>query len=321
MNGFKMDDAWLIVRDHNRSLQSSTKLFFEGTPAKVLANKISWKIIGSLEAKPKYAREIAKELSLNEQSVYYHVKKLLECGIIKIVEEQSIRGANAKKLSLSGDGVSILFRKPSKEMQKPYISNGRLCRFFDDFLKDNAFDGYIVVGSPEPHGPFRAVARDGHYAAQLSYYLGKCSGHPTNFFVRLDTDIKAEKLYNENLILIGGPITNLLVSEVNQYLQVKFIEPNYWSGIVDKEGNVFSGETDALIAKIRNPFDRDRCVIVIAGVRHQGTKSAIIGLTECSEEVLRGYNGQPNYALIIKGFDQDGDGKVDYTEVKKSYSY
>ncbi|MEM3403316.1 MAG: helix-turn-helix domain-containing protein [Nitrososphaeria archaeon] len=316
-----MGDAWLIVKDQSRSLQSTTKLFFEGTPAKVLANKISWEIISSLEKGPKYAREIAKERSLNEQSVYYHVKKLLECGIIKVVEERSIRGASAKRLSLSGDGVSILFRKPSKEVLKPYTSNDKLCLFFKDFVKGDAFDGYIVVGSPEPHGPFRAVARDGHYAAQLSYYLGKCFGYPTNFFVRLDTDIKAEKLYDENLVLIGGPITNLLVSELNQYLKVKFIEPNYWSGIIDNEGNVFSGETDALITKIRNPFDRRKCVIAVAGVRHQGTKSAIIGMTECAEDVLKSYSGQTNYALIIKGFDQDGDGKVDHTEVLRTYSY
>jgi len=315
-----MVDAQIVVRDKNRNLYGQTSVFFDKVPAKVLSNDISWKIIRTIEEKPKYAREIAKELSLNEQSVYYHIKKLLSCGIINVVEEQKIRGASAKKVLLSKDGIAILFKQPRMEFSRVQNSHEKLCLFFNEFNKDNSFEGYIVVGSPEPHGPFRAVARDGHYAVQLSYFLGKCTANPKSFMVRLDTDIKAEKLYSENLILVGGPITNIITSEMNQYLQVKFAEPNYWSGLIDSEGNIYNGETDALISKIRNPYDSSKCIIVVAGIRHVGTKSAIIGLTEFSEETLKSYIGQPKYTVVIKGFDQDADGKIDHTEILKSYS-
>lgn len=315
-----MVDAQVIIQSENRNLYGQVSIFYDKLPVKALSNDISWKIIQAIQEKPKYAREIAKELSLNEQSVYYHIKQLLSCGIINVVEEQNIRGANAKKVLLSKDGVAILFKQHDMEFSRVNNFHDKLCLFFNEFNKDNSFDGYIVVGSPEPHGPFRAVARDGHYAAQLSYFLGKCTSSPKSFMIRLDTDIKAERLYNENLILIGGPITNIITSEINQYLQVKFVEPNYWVGLIDEEGKVYNGETEAMISKIKNPYDNSKCIIVIAGIRHVGTKSAIIGLTEFSEVTLKSYTGQPKFTLITKGFDQDGDGKIDHTETLRSYS-
>jgi len=315
-----MVDGLLIYQKENKNLTAHTSVFFDSTPTRVLSNDITWKIIHSIEDKPKYAREIARELSLNEQSVYYHIKKLLKSGIINIVEEQNIRGASAKKVLLSNNGITILFKEPKEEALKIYHLSNKFPLFFKEFCKDDSFNGYIVVGSPEPHGPFRSVARDGHYAAELSFFLGKCSNNLKNFIIRLDTDIKAERLYNENLILVGGPITNIITSEINEYLPVKFAEPNYWSGLIDQDGNEYKGETDALISKIKNPYDPEKCIIIIAGIRHLGTKSAIIGLTELSEEILKFYNGQSRYASIIKGYDQDGDGKIDHAEIIRSYN-
>ncbi|MGQ9781025.1 MAG: ArsR family transcriptional regulator [Nitrososphaeria archaeon] len=315
-----MVNARIIVREGDKYLWGDGTVFFDRSPAEVLSNDISWKIIRAIAERPKYARQIARELSLNEQSVYYHIKKLLSCGVIEVVEEQSVRGARAKKVFLSNDGIVILFKSLEKASPHAYGYHDKLCRFFSDFVEGGMFLGYIVVGSPEPHGPFRAVARDGHYAAHLSYFLGKCSTNLGSFMVRLDTDIKAERLYDENLILIGGPITNMITSEVNQYLPVKFVEPNYWSGLVDQEGVVYNGETDALISKVRNPFNEEKSVVVVAGIRHLGTKSAIIGLTEFSEQVLRTYSGQTNYSMVLRGYDQDGDGKVDHVEVLRTYT-
>ncbi len=315
-----MVSAGIVIQEEDRYLWGNGAVFFDSSPAEVLSSDMSWRIIRAISERPKYARQIARELSLNEQSVYYHIRRLLSCGIVDVVEEQSIRGARAKKVFLSNDGVIILFKNLKRVSPQRYGSHDKLCSFFSEFIREGMFKGYIVVGSPEPHGPFRAVARDGHYAAQLSYFLGRCSGDPESFMVRLDTDVKAERLYDENLILIGGPITNMVTSEVNQYLPVKFVEPNYWSGLVDKEGVIYNGEADALISKTRNPYNSEKSVVVVAGIRHLGTKSAIIGLTEFSEQVLRSYGGQTNYSMVIRGYDQDGDGKIDHTEMLKAYA-
>ena len=46
---------------------------------------------------------------------------------------------------------------------------------------------------------------------------------PTDFAVKLDVDVKVEKEEKNNLILVGGPGTNLLTQEINDYLPIKFI--------------------------------------------------------------------------------------------------
>jgi hypothetical protein len=40
---------------------------------------------------------------------------------------------------------------------------------------------------------------------------------PTDFAIKLDVDVKAEKEEKNNLILVGGPGTNLLTQEINEY--------------------------------------------------------------------------------------------------------
>ncbi len=176
-----------------------------------------------------------------------------------------------------------------------------------------------MVGSPEPHGPFRAAARDGHYSAELGFALGGLAAISGDFIVRLDTDVKVEKAYDANLVLFGGPATNVLTAELNRLLPVRFDESNYWAGLIDDAGRRFNGETDAVVAKLPSPFKNGRHVIVLAGIRHEGTKSAVIGLTRQSEEVLGGYSGQDVFARVVKGYDQDGDGKIDRVDVLARY--
>ena len=80
-----------------------------------------------------------------------------------------------------------------------------------------------MVGSPKPHGPFKTSARDGHYAAHLALFLGQFAKMPQEFAVKLDVDVKAGKEEKNNLIFVGGPGTNLLTQEINDYLPIKFI--------------------------------------------------------------------------------------------------
>ena len=54
---------------------------------------------------------------------------------------------------------------------------------------------------------------------------------------------------------------------------------------------------------------------MIAGVRSIGTKSAIIALTNYSEEILKNYQNQDEWALIVQGFDMNSDGKIDQVDI------
>src|SRR5215510_4729028 len=112
-------------------------------------------------------------------------------------------------------------------------------KFFENFVSGNDFKGLLVVGAPDPHGPYKSSARDGHYAVHLAFFLGRITGAiPPEFIVKLDADAKAEKvLAGNNLISIGGPGTNIVTAEFNRYLPIKFDEKNFWSGLVDGAGN------------------------------------------------------------------------------------
>jgi hypothetical protein len=199
-------------------------------------------------------------------------------------------------------------------------------KFFENYVNGSStFQGLIVVGAPDPHGPYKSSARDGHYAVHLGFFLGNITNAvPSEFIVKLDVDAKAEKmLTGNNLILIGGPGTNIVTAEFNKYLPIQFDEKNFWSGLVEKSitkasGKRYSLDNHGLIAKIKNPYDSNSTVIVVAGVRSSGTKSAIIALTKYGEEVLKKYNGEDVWALVVQGFDMDSDGKIDYVDIVSS---
>jgi len=46
-----------------------------------------------------------------------------------------------------------------------------------------------------------------------------------------------------------------------------------------------------------------------------GTKACILGLTKYHKELLKNYDGEKEWGVLIRGLDKDGDGKVDAIEV------
>lgn len=307
----------LLRRDSDGYLAKPVKLFEDPSSMKTLFNPVSWKILNLLAKKPMYPAEIARDLGLNQQRVYYYIHHLQEGGLIKVERTASVRGAVARyyRPTYHAFGVEMPSEEKNLPLSKEIDVESKLERLFNGFVTKGAFDGLIVVGSPEPHGPFKAAARDGHYAVQLGFLLGQLCRLPADFVARLDVDIRMEKKEEENLILIGGPGTNLVTASINRHLPIRFAEENYWRGLVKGSGQVYGGERDGLIAKIRNPLNKEKNIIALAGNRHIGTKSCVIALTRFYEQVLDSYRGQDEWAVVIRGFDMDGDGKVDSVEV------
>ncbi len=290
---------------------------------KAVLNMLSWQILKLLGEGEMYPIEIAKKLGIHEQKVYYHIRKLAEAGVIKIVKEEEKKGATAKfyKVSFPAFGVELPFGNRRVATLGAPIMDQKLKQFLTPFLQNSVFDGKIVVGSPDPHGPFKAMARDGHYAAYLSFFLGQHVKLPDDFVIKLDVDVKAEKEEKNNLILVGGPGTNLLTEEVNEYLPTRFsvksTEHGFLFGglISQKTGNVYTSDTIGLIAKIDNPWDKNKRIIVAAGNKAIGTKACVLALTKFWKETLKNFSGINSFASVIQGFDLDGDGKVDAIEV------
>jgi DNA-binding transcriptional ArsR family regulator len=291
---------------------------------KMILGSLSWKILTLLNQKAMYPLEIARQLGIHEQKVYYHIRKLEHSGAITVEREAKKKGATAKYYRTVSPAFGIEFPGGYKPMQRPSIlaASQQISEFFKDFINpDGAFEGKIVVGSPSPHGPFKTSARDGHYAAQLTFFLGQFAKMPQDFAIKLDVDVKVEKEEKNNLILVGGPGTNLLTQELNEYLPIRFnmqssAQGYLFGGLVSqKTGLVYTADVAGLIANIPNPWDSTKRVIVLAGNKAVGTKACVLALTNFWEKTLRKYHNHADFAAVIQGYDLDGDGKVDSIEV------
>lgn len=281
---------------------------------KGILSPIRWKILQCLSEKPSYSYQIAKDLGIDEQRVYYHMHQLEKKKLIKLVKKETLGGAIAKyyvptqrvfALELPG-GEEKLLEDPIKKQ------NSKLKDFLFPFVSSGKLNAKIVVGSPDPHGKFQVRARDSHYSIDLALFLGQFVELPKNFTVRLDIDIKAEKQYNNNLILVGGILTNTITDEINNYLPVKFQSEKFpFRGIISKKtGKQYLEDSHAIIAKIPNPNFPDKRILLIAGNRFNGTKAAIIALTRKYNELLKDYDHQDTWVKVIQGIDLKGDGKI-----------
>jgi len=318
-----MKKRLLLSGEPNRYEVKDIALFDHPERLKAVLNKLSWQILKTLSEGQMYPIEIAKKLGVHEQKIYYHIRKLAEADVIKIVREEEKKGATAKYYQVSSPafGVELPFgQRKITAIGTPSLDE-KLRRFFTPFLKNDVFDGKIVVGSPDPHGPFKARARDGHYAAYLSFFLGQYVRLPDDFIIKLDVDVKVEKEEKNNLLLVGGPGTNLLTEELNEFLPTRFsvksTEQGFLFGglISQKTGNVYTSDNVGLIAKIVNPWEKDKRIIVVAGNKAVGTKACVLALTKFWKETLENFTGIDSFAAVIQGFDLDGDGKVDAIEV------
>jgi len=317
-----MKKKLLLSGERTQLMAKDIAVFEDPEKLKAVLNKLSWKILQLLSEKEMYPMEVARKLNIHEQKVYYHIRKLTKAGAIKVVREEEKKGAVAKyyKATFPALGVELPFGYQKISRFPVTNIDEKMKQFLSPLIKDGVFDGKIVVGSPDPHGPFKAKARDGHYAAHLALFLGQFVNLPEDFLIKLDVDVKAEKEESNNLILMGGPGTNLITQEFNEFLPIRFnmmpSEHGFLLGglFSEKTKKVYTADNMGLIARIANPWNRNKRVIVLAGNKAVGTKACVLALTKFWKKTLKNF-GDEKFAVVIQGFDLDGDGKVDSIEV------
>ncbi len=272
------------------------KLFTISAEEKQLLGGVALKILRSLAERQKYPKEIARELKVHEQKIYYHIRQLEKKGFLRVARKEEKGGALAKLYELSSPAFFVRFgnfaeakRVPRAASFKPFINNGRL-------------DARIIVGSPDPHGPERARSRDVTFAVDLALFLGTFLTKIEVPAVAEDKNVHAHDLHS-NLIIIGGPVTNKVTKMVNDRLPVRFdAKKNILSA---KTKKVYKSDECGFVAKADNPFSAGRKIIVIAGKRYSGTKAAVLALMQNFEDVEK-----KNY-MLVEGLDNDGDGEID----------
>lgn len=277
---------------------------------KALIHPIRLKILNALLKKPNYPKALAKELNIQPQKLLYHFKKLEELGLVEKIKEERISGSVARFYKVSPKlfvfnflGDSIFETAIEIPINTPIISG-----WVAHFVQDSKLNAKIVVGSPDLHGPFSARARDAWSAAELSLYLGRFITTLDKNPIVLDTAVDAD-IIKENLILIGGPITNSITWKVNRYLPLYFdIESG--NTIIDKvEMKRYTDDNLGIVALIDNPFveEEKRKILVCAGKKIAGTRAAILSLIRYGER----FPHNSNFAFLVEGIDKDSDGIID----------
>jgi hypothetical protein len=170
---------------------------------------------------------------------------------------------------------------------------------FEPFIRNGVLDAKIIVGSPDPHGPEKARSRDVTFAVDLALFLGTFLTKAEAAVIE-DKNVHAHDL-RSNLIIIGGPVTNKVTKMVNEKLPVKFDSRKN----IQSRKKIYRGDDCGFIAKIDNPFDSGKKIVVIAGKRYGGTKAAVLAFMKHFDIVERKTH------TIVEGLDNDGDGEID----------
>jgi len=306
-----------LTRQEKGNVQEmDTTLIEDSATLSIIANPVRRQILTILTEKALYPAELAKTLKMHEQKVYYHVKQLINGGFLEETEREEIRGTVAKRFKTRSCAYSYVLKEEWKSRPEgKKTAPEELTWFFEPFLDQGQFNGHIIVGSPDPHGTYKAYARDGHYTIDLSLLMGNIANLPKDFTVCLDVDTKKEQKHKGNMILLGGPLTNTLVEELNEHLDVQFMDKP-WSLRSKQTGKIYAEDTQGVIQLLRSPFNPDAWILHIAGVRAIGTKAAILAITRDRSAIRRAFMAKKRpFSVIVQGFDVDGDGSIESIEI------
>ncbi|MFH1133875.1 MAG: helix-turn-helix domain-containing protein [Nanoarchaeota archaeon] len=307
-----MKERYFLLREGEEFAFAPAMLLPTPESAQILTNPTRMQILRLLAKREMYPAEIAQKIGMHEQKVYYHIRQLLNSGILTITEKTEIRGTVAKRFRPVSMNFCLSLGSDWKTMVNPFGAkkDAPESRFLEPFVMDNALNASIVVGSPDPHGPLKARARDSHYAIELGLYLGQFCQTKTHFSAMLDVDVRLSSDPG-NLILVGGPITNLIIAQFNDNLPARFSDKKPWE-IIGPSGKHYIEETTGMVARMRNPLFPKSWILALAGIRSVGTKAAVLAL---AKGVSADFKGQEPYCHVINGFDLDGDGRVDSYEI------
>ncbi len=292
------------------------KLLTKSSQASVLGSHLAWRILQELARSPDYPSALAARMRVHEQKVYYHVRRLESAGFVRVLRTEPKKGAAARILAPAADAFAIALKGRGRKGPAPTRApSGPVAEFLEEFAHNGVFNGSVVVGSPYQHGPFLTTARDSPYAVQLGFFLGRLFEPPGGFAVKLDTEVKVAGADREHMVIVGGPVVNIIALDLNPHLSVNFDWRQAWRMESSRTRQSYTDEHVGLLAKVRNPWNSEKVIVLTSGLHYAGTSAAILALTRFPEEVLDGYDPGADFYRVVSGQDRDGDGRLDAVAV------
>jgi len=297
--------------------QKSYPTFLTDDPKAIAAlnNELAQKILEELGEEPSCPMDLARRLKQHEQKIYYHIRNLEKLGLIKLDRLEERVGATAKIYSLTSPVVAY------KILDSGYVTDKKIrakeIRFLKPFVEDGKFNSIIIVGSPDPHGKYKSPASDGYCGINLTMFFGKYVDEMKIPQYKLDTQTTKEDM-KKNLIILGGPKTNILTDEINKQLPVYFDyseEFRDWVIVSTLTKNVYRDKFCGIIVRTKNPFSDNKEILLLAGKGFTGSSAAVLGLIKYPKEIAKGNSVDSDVvAKVVRGIDVDSDGIVDDVE-------
>jgi len=282
-----------------------------GEVIKALSDETRRNILEEIGSGEAYPSEVAKELGLSKQKAYYHFNKLEDADIIEESRSEEKSGGTATYYRLKSKAYYILLSEIGEGLPVQDISE-TTAEFLSPLINNGDLNGEIVVGSPDQHGPDQVRARDGHLAGEIGLEIGRyCNSNDRK--VALDTEIFRNKAFEENLILVGGVLTNTVTKKFNENFPAHFSGEEFPYREISTPNSTYSEAAIGVVARTEHPEDSEKALFLVAGIRNQGTEAAVRAFKNL-EDITEDYSGG-DYYKIVRGLDMDGDGEVDSYEV------
>lgn len=298
-----------VVEERKQKLVSLPAKPLSERQIKAMGSHLAQRILHELARSPSYPMALAKQLKVHEQKVYYHMRKLEKANVVEVVRKEDVHGTMANVYAPTAPAFVFALREFAEARKVPGVAAP--AEFLSPIIENGELNGLVVVGSPDPHGPEMARSRDGYYGIDLALFLGTFLTSIGELSVRLDTEVRSEDL-QRNLILIGGPVVNVITRRLNEKMPVRFDKDRNWtirSTVSDKR---YPGDECGVVVKMKNPFNPKKWVLIVAGKRYPGTRAVTIAFMKYFAELVKGNSVNEKIAArVVEGLDRDADGIVD----------
>ncbi len=265
-------------------------------------------ILKMLSKDAMYPAEIARSMSMPIQNMYYHIRLLEKAGFVKFLEYHEQHGGVAKRYKCTANGFAVVIN--NEGWKDSAIEQAKIPKLFGHFVDNGSFNGKIVVGSPDPHGRYKARGSE-LCTIELAMLLGRYAAFSFPLYL-LDTECRQADM-EQNLVLVGGPKVNTLIGEVNNSMPIKFDQKSFhaYSTLSKKSYS----DNVGIVQLFNNPFNKQAKVLFAGGLKYHGTRAAVLAMVEHMEEIEKGNaHDSGMLAKVVQGFDENGDGIVDSVE-------
>jgi hypothetical protein len=310
----KKGKNFLLRSDGKKHILVPIRIFDKADDMKLFSSNLGWKILHEF-SEPSCPIDVAKRLGLHEQKVYYYVNKFKGAKLIKEVRSEPRHGTIAKFYQIKDFAFGLKMDNIPEQSQLNIHSPVHV-KSLEPFVVDGNLNAKIIVGSPDPHGPWKSRASDSCCAIDFALFIGAFTRgkHVPNY--KLDTEIR-EKDLKGNLILFGGPTVNMVTRKINKDLPISFEMKRDLRRLKSEiSGKVYKSDECGLIEIIVNPWDKKGKILILAGKRFSGTRSAVLAWIKYMDRIMKGnkFNSKV-VAKVVKGYDMNGDGIIDDVEI------